>query len=246
MVKTKPLKSSGHKLLKQSVGFIRSNWRLLGGVVLVAVIIYLAIGLLSTGEANTLYKGMWFVFVSTSLIWTLRHSQPNTKHRPSVNQAYWTGSASALKLLIILSLIALLSLPFSIGAFIFSTVNFLAVDSVTADLIASGVWLAFGFLTLVLLARLLMALIIASLPNIIPWRAITLSWQLTRGRTLAVSRRLVVVIAYSLILVLALSLLLSSLPIPLWLVQVKIDLLIFGVIVPFFYVYLWLLYQELQ
>lgn len=235
--------SGGHQLLRQSLRLLKFNRRLMVQVVLVVVIVNWIISFASSGATASLYQGVWFGFASCALIWAIRHHQVK---KASLGQAFWVGTAPALKFFVVVSLIGLISLPFSIGSFIFSTINYLAAGtSPVALAIAAAVWLLLGVLSLLLLARLVPALVIVTLPEVRPLAAIRASWRLARGRTLVVAARLLVMFGYVILALLLISLGLGQLPLGQGLIQALTTLVGVGLVMPLVYAFIFNLYKEL-
>ncbi len=236
--------SSGWRLLKSSLADYRLNLKPIGAVVLVAVIANWFIRLSSTAETAAIYQGLWFAFVSCSLIWTIRHTQD--KQSPKLSQVYWTGSAATLKLLVVLAVVALSTLPFTIGAFIFSAISWLEVTgSYGGELIAAILWLIGGLLSLLLLARLLPAVIIVTLPDIGPGKAIGLSWRSVKGASWQLSSRLLWFLVYALLIVALISLAFNLFNFNPTLTTATLESAVFILVLPVLYLGLFKLYKEL-
>lgn len=236
--------SGGWRLLKNSLMDYRLNFKTLGAAVLVAVVINWLIRLGSSAESVAVYQGLWFVFVSCALIWTIRHAGP--KQALSLRQIYWAGSGPALKVLIVMGLLALTTVPFSIGAFIFSAIGWLnTTGSAAGQIITGAVWLALGLSSLLFLARLLPALVIATLPDIGPGQAIGLSWRITRGSTWQISARLVAILIYTALIFGLATLIAGFADLESGLGIVVVETMIFAFVLPVFYLWLFKLYREL-
>lgn len=232
------------QLLKETLVFLKSHWRWLSSFVGVALAINLALTYLVGDPA---YLTVWFVFFGSSLIWSIRHFYvPRAQEAPTLGMAYWQGSAAALKLVVVLSVIAIASTPFSVGAFLYGTVNYLALGSLWADFIAAAVWMSLGTISLLLLARLMPALPIVTLPELTPLRALKTSWRLSKGATLAVAKCLLLLFGVILLFLTLSSLGLSLLPLSgVWL-QLGLSTLTFGLVMPFFLTYVFILYKKLS
>src|SRR5688572_28771906 len=94
--KTKVSLSPVRRLLPAA---LRQAWAWRRGllpVVLLAGLINLLLGL--TGdETAPVYQGLWIVFTISALVWTIRHSD-DAKTKVSLSQAFYSGTAPALKL----------------------------------------------------------------------------------------------------------------------------------------------------
>lgn len=231
-----------HRLLGDSLKFIKFHWRPLGKVVLAGALINLLLQLASSADMGSVYKSLWFVFYSCAILWTVRHLE-DTGTAVSLRAAYYQGTAPALKFFLTLILIGLVSIPFSVGAFIYGTLG--ASAGANPELIGVGlVWLLLGLITIFLLARTLLALVIITLPNITPLESFKLSWRLTKGRANSLAWRLLVPFAYfglsSLVIVLLASLVkLNTVP------EALVELFLNVTILPLLYIYVYKLYRQL-
>lgn len=240
----KPVRiSGGHKLLATSYRLLSFNWRFLAKVIAIVLIVNLVLRFASSGNTASLYQGVWFGFASCALIWSLRHHQAK---KLRLSQAFWTGTAPALKFFIIVSLVGLVSLPFSIGSFVFSTINYLAAGtSPVALIVAGGIWIVLGILSLLLLARLVPALIVVTLPEIGPGAALKTSWRLSKGQTFVVAARLLVLFVYIIAALLLFSLVAGQLPLSDNLAQGLTEIFGVGLVLPLLYAFIFSLYKEL-
>ncbi len=234
-----------HRILGRSFGFIRTHRKQYLLITLISIAVNLIIQFALSDEAATLYQGIWFIFISGAFIWFIRHSN-EPKLIGKLSNAFYQGTGPSLKLILSLTLLALSSIPFSLGAFIFSTVQAVAAGSTAALIISGAVWAILALVTLVLLARLIFALIIVTLPELRPLESFRISWGLTKGITKTVVARLGVFLAYTVILALGLVLLLSLVPLNNTIAEVLVEIFASGIVLPLFYVFLFYLYQEIQ
>lgn len=243
----KPINTSAHTIIKSSYSFLRLNAKFMGRIVLVALLVNLVLGFVFEEPIRQVYQSLWFVFVSCALIWGIRHSQGSkSKKQATLSEAFWDGTAPVLKMLVVLSLLIIATTPFSLGAFIFGTINYLSLDSVLADVIAVASWLLLAIISLLFISRLLIAPVIVSLPGVGPWQAIVNSWALSRYRTFAIAKRLGMLFAYTVILLGVLVVGLSTLGASAGLIQIALEILGYGLIMPFIYVYVFMTYKQLS
>jgi hypothetical protein len=237
---------SAHKLLLQSIKFYRNHWRTLLPVLALAATINWLLRL--PGDASAaLYQVVWFLFTTSAIIWTIRHSR-SAHTKIKLGQAYFTGTAPALKLFLVFSALSLASIPFSIGLFLYSAVGVVSGEaaSIGEQAIGIGLWVAFGMVSLYLIARLMFAPLIASLPDMGPTRSLSISWKLSRGNALSLSTKLVVALIYSLLLILVALLVMSFVGLGSGISQLLIEIIIGVLIVPLLLIYLFETYQYLK
>lgn len=244
MLKQEAKFTRAHKLLGNALDIVLSRKKLLGGFILVAVTVHILLNSFLSEAAQTLYQSLWLGIVSTGIIWMLRHLKK--KSPPHIRDAYYQGTAPLVKFYLILVVVGLASLPFSIGGWLYATLNFLAVEgNLALDILFAGIWISLTAFSLLIVVRLLPALIIVTLPDALPLKSITASWKLTRGHTYTLSGRFLVFIIYSLLLIVVLSLVLSALRFNAQTISTFLELVGLGVILPLFYTYLWQIYNEL-
>lgn len=235
--------TGAHRLIQQSWRLLNFNRRRMAMVLLVLLVVNWAIRFASSGATSSLYQGVWYGFASCSLIWAIRHHQEKKLKTAAI---YWVGTAPALKFFIVISIVGLVSLPFSIGAFVFSTVNYLSAGtSPLALLLAGGGWVALSILSLLLLARLLPALIVATLPDVGPFTALRLSWRLTKKQTFVVAARLLVLFIYTAAILFLVTLAFSALKLSQNIIQIGTEVVGLGFLLPLFFAYIFLIYKEL-
>lgn len=235
--------SSSHALLKAAIILLKRNYKYLTGVILVGIAVY---GVLSWGvnsDARATVLSLWSGFYSCALIWAIRHAGAKT---PKVSAAYYQGTAPVLKFYLVFLVIALSSLPLSLGLWLYTSLSYLAAGSSwLAEVIGLVIGLGLAALSLWLLTRLSLALIIVTLPQIRPVGALKLSWRLGRGYGLKLSLRLGVFFGYTLILILLLSGLLGALKLEPVYLQLGLEASALLIIMPLLYAYLMQIYRQL-
>lgn len=207
-------------------------------------LLYLKLGLLAAFISTLFTQGsasgdtlvqFWSVLVFSGLLWTAQVLDETKPAQLKARTILYDGSASFLKQILIVIVWLFSMLPFLIGAGIFERINQLEFGAGTAEIIlAYGIWLLLGILSIYWLLRSLFAPLLALKQT--PLAALRGSWVVTKNRTLRLGLYAVVVILLaSLPLVV-----LKAFPVPLsanlWLVLaqgVAFELLIFAVTLPF-------------
>lgn len=233
-----------HKLILQSLRLIKSSVKPFVKIAVVSAVVNLLLQLLLTPDASSLYQGLWFLFTSCALIWAVRHVK-DKQVKLTLRAAYYEGTAPVLKFFLVTCVVAIATLPFSFGIFIFLTVSRLALGSLLPIVLSGLAWALLSVATIVLLSRWTFALPIVTLPQMRPIESLRISWALTKGRTRQIVVRLGIVLLYIIILavltVVLLSLISTSNTAGLALLGLMTNIFI----IPFFYVYLFQLYHEL-
>lgn len=232
--------------LRGTVIFALKFWRQLLPPLILALFIKLVLGTEPTLSAN-LIQWVWFVFVSTALIWTIRHVGDKTI-AVSLGQTYYVGTAANLRFGITLFLVALTFLPLLGGSAIFSAIGGLPalpghwLEKTLAGLI---LFISAG-ISFVVVSRTVFSLIIVTLPDVTPTKALELSWNISRGRLAPIGGRLLVFLVVSLPTLVVINLMIPALRINVGLVGFINQALTTLLILPLGYIYLYQLYQNLN
>lgn len=247
MAKAKTAKLIGaHRLLIDSLRFLRTHLKVIAKVTALAAAVNILIDLGLSSEAVGLYQSIWFVIISCATIWTIRHAE-DKQTTVSLTRAYYTGTAPALKFFLTLILVALATLPFSIGAFVYSVVTAVAAgSSVVEQVLAGGLWLALGFASLLLLARIAFALLIVTLPDIRPLQSLRISWQVVKGKANFVVSRLAILFFYIGVVSILVIVGTSFLPLSITIGNAFISVLGSMIALPLAYIYLFKLYKTVK
>ena len=244
---TKTMRITGaHRLLADSLRFMNAYRNVLAKVMVVAAIINIIINLGLSSEAAGLYQSIWFVIISCAVIWTIRHLE-DRQVKVTLARAYYTGTAPTLRFFLTLILVALATLPFSIGAFIYSVVSAVISGSTIIEQILAGMlWLALGLASLLLLARTAFSLLIVTLPEIRPIQSLKISWQLVRGKANVIVGRLAVASFYLGLISILVIVGISYLPLSEAIGNSIVSLLGTVFVLPLAYIYLFKLYQAVK
>lgn len=249
--KNKPKSKSpierSHRLLLSSLRFYWQYRDSLLPVVLLVVVVNLVLGVGVGNESKALAQSLWFVFASCSLIWIVRHAR-DAHSSTSLSKAIYLGSAPAIKFLLVLMVLSAASIPFSIGLFLYAVISSITAGgaSLLEQGIGVGLWSLFAAASLYLISRLLMSLIIVTLPEVQPTAAMRLSWRLSRGRVLSICGRLVVFALYSILIAIIPSIILSWLGLSANILQIVAQATAGLIVVPTLYIYSFKIYQQLQ
>lgn len=139
-------------------------------------------------DSSSALQSILFIIASLAFIWALRHLLSGEKI--TVKQAYYEGMAPLVPFILLIFLIILQVLPMTLGAAVLGIVATGAFGSVATVLFAA-VFLLLTTWTLYMLSCSVIALYIATLPNMQPRQALASSKNLIRGRRWPVMRRLI-------------------------------------------------------
>lgn len=143
-------------------------------------------------QTASLYQFIIILLFGLAMIYGIRHMYGQESKKVSVKTAFYKGMTPIVPVLLVLMVLALQLLPLSIGSGLYSTVinGGLAVTSLERI-----IWLVFmistALLSLYLVSGSVFALIIVTLPDMTPMRALRSSRELVRFRRLQVIRKLV-------------------------------------------------------
>jgi hypothetical protein len=240
------------RLLLQAFSSYASNIRILVGVAIIGAGLFALMAPLSMSSPRALvlraYGSVVGVFMNLALIWTvarLCNGKPTT-----IRQAYYTGTASAARFVLVALVLAIQFLPFFLGGILFSAAasNSTQVVSVGEQLLVMAVWVLLSLPTAYWHTRYIFAPLIVATTARPPVIALRLSRLLVQGRFWAVWRRLIaLLIALSLLSVIPMTVIIQTVPPPwlnlalaLWQLVVTLTLL------PITFLYLYKLYQALS
>ncbi len=161
-----------------------------------STIVYTALVGSSTQLSNQsvgIYQFALVLLFSLAVLYGLRRMYGSqSKSNPvTVKEAFYNGMTPLIPVILVIAVIALQLLPLSLGSSIYATVtaNGLAVTEIEKIL-----WLVFlillALLSLYLISSSIFALLIVSLPDMAPMRALRSARGLVRFRRMAVIRKL--------------------------------------------------------
>lgn len=244
--KTKPKLPGMHRQLIDSIKFIYAHKKLILGISLLAIIVNFILRF-GAGETMIFYQSVWFVLALSALVWAVRHAGDKTTN-PTIRKAFYSGTAPFLKLILVIFVLSLATVPFSVGAFLYSAVGLVTAASSSwwEQAIAIGLWSVFAAASLVLLVRLIFAILVVSLPDVWPVQSLRFSWRMSKGKTGRLVVRLLLLIFYTVVLIATLSFLLNLAGLNESWQQSLIDVFSIGFVLPLYVVYTFGFYNNLK
>ncbi len=192
-------------LLRQSFSDLWQHKRiLLWTVAAVGVPLAFLVGVLrlqADSVVNT-YGSFASMFMNVALIWVIMQVKEGNK--VTVQQAYYDGTAAAVRFILLAMVLIFELIPLAIGLSIYS--NGVAggsfATSLPERLLLILVWLLLSLPSIFWLSRSIFSVYIIQAPGKRPFQSVRESWRLVRGHTLQVTGRLGV-LALTCILLLA-------------------------------------------
>lgn len=193
-----------------------------------------------TGEQG-IYQVMLFVLSALAVIWLFRQQQAG--NIVNIKQAFYRGMYPLIPFTLIIYLIILQLLPAIIGNFLYSTV---IANGIAVGQVEQFIWLLLYLSTLLLsfylISSSVVALMIVTLPEMTPMRALRKAKELVTFRRFAVFRKttaLLFIVAAMFIIIVFPALYISSM-------AAQIAFLLLSILVlPFAVGYIFVLYREL-
>lgn len=143
----------------------------------------------SAGAVGVIQTSL-FIITSLAVVWTLRQIMAGEKVR--IRDGFYKGMYPLVPVLLIVGVIFLEFIPFAIGGFIYGTVVSNGIATNFIELIPWALlYFASLLITLYLLTTSVIALYIATLPDMTPLKALRSAKQLVQYRRWAVLRKLV-------------------------------------------------------
>lgn len=146
--------------------------------------LYSSIDFFSGDQASQLIQFFLFVIASLAFIWTLR--KVRQLKRVKVAEAYYSGTAQIVPLILTIILLFIFLIPLSIGSSIAAAGLNLASSFLETSLIVI-ISSLLAFVSLWLMARYWSSFYIVSLPNMRPLESLSKSAKLTKGNRLKIS-----------------------------------------------------------
>ena len=146
--------------------------------------LYSSIDFFSGDQASQLIQFFLFVIASLAFIWTLR--KVRQLKRVKVAEAYYSGTAQIVPLILTIILLFIFLIPLSIGSSIAAAGLSLASSFLETSLIVI-ISSLLAFVSLWLMARYWSSFYIVSLPNMRPLESLSKSAKLTKGNRLKIS-----------------------------------------------------------
>lgn len=195
----------------------------------------------SSSDVAVLYQLMFLIASTLALIWLFRQQQAG--NMASMKEAFYRGMYPMVPFVLVTLVIALQTLPASIGNFLFTTVN---ENGIAVSAFEQFIWVLFFaamlLLSLYMISSSVIALFIVTLPDMTPMLA------LRKAKELVTFRR-ANVLGKVLILILIIAFFYVSAVLPAIFISAAVAQVVFfflGVfIIPFSVAYLFVLYREL-
>lgn len=177
---------------------IESQWSgLASGFALFAYLIG-ASGQNVTAEGSV-YQTLLLIIVSLALIWALRHVI--AKKQVRIRDAYYKGMYPLIPFILILFVIMLQLIPLLIGAWLYQT---MIAAGIAVTVIEQLFWLViaglFALLTFYMLCSSIIALYIATLPDMTPMQALRSARKLVLHRRTSIFWRILVMVLFMMLL----------------------------------------------
>lgn len=197
----------------------------------------------NNNELRSLYQTIIVILLGLVFIWIYRHTKADKPTVLKARDPFYKGMTPLVPFLLVLFVVGLQLLPLLFGSALIGIVfgNELAVNAIEQTL-----WITLFLLTFALsaywLASSLFALVIVTLPDMTPLKAIRTAKKMVKGRRFTVIKRLLGATLLALLVIGAVVL--ASIYVAPVLAQAL--LLIFGIILlPIAIGYVYVLYQEL-
>lgn len=187
--------TSARKLLKLALrDFWKHRWQFLGLVAIVAVplaILNNISGLAGDGSFSA-YSSFATLIMNVALIWLI--VQIKAGKRVKIRDAYYFGTSSLIRFLLIAVALTLMLIPFLVGATIYiSGVTGATLNASTPEkVLLALLWFVFTLPTLWLIGRYILSLYVIVAEDTTPIGALRKSGGLIKGRVIKVLGRLFV------------------------------------------------------
>ncbi len=143
----------------------------------------------TSSDAAAAYQGFLLLITSLAIIWALRQVMTGTK--VSIRDSFYKGMYPLIPVILVLLVVILALLPLILGTGLYSLMLESGVISTVLEQILWITVMLIGIgLSLYFLSSSLIALYIASLPDMTPIKAFRSARELVRGRRLPVIRKM--------------------------------------------------------
>lgn len=201
--------------------------------------LYSSIDFFSGDQVSQLIQFFLFVIASLAFIWTLR--KVRQLKRVKVAEAYYSGTAQIVPLILTIILLFIFLIPLSIGSSIAAAGLNLASSVLETSLIII-ISSLLAFVSLWLMARYWSSFYIVSLPNMRPLESLSKSAKLTKGNRLKISLQ---VLGFSLITLVVFGLIIFLVGISLPLVTPYVFVFLMFVLFAWVHTFLFSIYRSL-
>jgi hypothetical protein len=207
-----------------------------------------SVGGLGQDPTFSAYSSFATLALNLALLWTILRLARGQK--VSIREAYYDGTAPLLRFLLLAICLALMLLPFSIGALIYiSGITGTTLTATTPEKLLLGVvWAAFAVPSLYLISRYLLSIFTILEPGTGPLQALRAAGRLARRKTWRITVRIAALVVVAL-LILTVPTVAATASGASWLgivALIIIQLLSTMVVLPISSMYLYRLYEDLQ
>lgn len=144
----------------------------------------------TASDVSSLYQTIIFIVVSLALLWSLRQQRPIKRWWLATKQAFYQSTHPLVPFLLVLVVVALQLLPVIMAGGIYNNVILGGVaQTLTEGVLWLGVLFGLLFISLYWLSSSVFALVIVTLPDTPPRKALRMAKQLVRFRRLTIMRR---------------------------------------------------------
>jgi hypothetical protein len=229
-------------------------WRFKGSFVATTALVAAPLAILanlglSQDSTFSAYSSFASLIMNLALIWLVMALKSGQK--PTMGQAYYKGTSTLVRFLLIVFSFFFMSIPFLLGALFY-------IQGVTGTTVAASgpekmllgvVWFILAIPSVLLLSKYLLSIFALVDKNLTPFAALSYSSRLVKGRTLRVLMRVVALAIISILIVamMAMCIILFSLKGALATVALTgVQLVSIVVLLPIINLYLYGLYQGLH
>lgn len=142
-------------------------------------------------EVASINQLILVVLFAMAMFWGLRQVQSEKPSTPLAREAFYTGTAQFVPFLLVMSVIGLQFVPALIGSTVYQQVMLTGISATSGESLIWLMLLLMSFLlTFYMLCSSLFALVIVTLPGIVPMQALKSARQLVRYRRPEVMRKI--------------------------------------------------------
>lgn len=193
-------------------------------------------------DNGSVYQSILLTLVTLALIWGLREAYAGQKF--SIKDAYYKSMYPLVPFLLVIFIIMAQLIPLALGgtAFTIALQNGIAASGVEIAIWTSIVILL-ALLSIYLISASLFALLLVTLPDMTPLKALRAAKQLVANRRAAVIRKLLFI---PLVLVVVFSILMAPIIVFIPDITQWVFLPLMIIVTPFVYAYIYALYREMM
>lgn len=194
-----------------------ANWISLKNKLLLIALIATVVGqlIIFLSGNGVLIVELWYVLILSALIWFL--SRATSKKSPSIKEAFYEGTSSLVKQILIFMVWVVFMIPFILGAVLAQQVNMYQFGASGLELAGfNSLWLVLGLLSIYWIFRSWLSPLYVN-EGMTPIAALKASWAFTRKRIGWISRVLALAILVAILpFVVIYALYFAPLPANIW------------------------------